>query len=59
VGAQSVRAVYRDGATAPVALQHGRYFMANLDRSAAPHDQPARIEALGPDGGVIDSVPVP
>ena len=59
VGAQSVRAVYRDGVTAVVALQHGRYFMANLDRSVAPHDPPVRIEALRPDGTVIDSVPVP
>ena len=54
-----VRAIYRDGATADVPLQHLRYFMANLDRAAGPHDGPVRLEALGPGGRVIDSVREP
>jgi hypothetical protein len=57
-GATAVRAVYSDGATVDVPLQHGRYFMAGLDRGVDGtdgSDTPLRIEALGATGTVISS----
>jgi hypothetical protein len=54
-GATAVRAVYPDGATVEVPLQHGRYFMAGLDRGVGRSDTPLRIEALGATGTVISS----
>ena len=51
----AVRAVYRDGATAALPLQHGRYFMT----AATPPGAIVRVEALAANGAVIATEPNP
>ena len=54
----AVRAVYRDGTTVRIPLQHGRYFMT-VAPVTTPPGPIVRVEALDANGAVIASEPDP
>ena len=54
----AVRAVYRDGTTVGIPLQHGRYFMT-VGPVTTPPGPIVRVEALDANGAVIASEPDP
>jgi hypothetical protein len=54
----AVRAVYGDGTSVAIPLQHGRYFMTAIP-TADPRGPVVRVEALAADGRIIASEPNP